>query len=277
MNGLFYKCFFNCFFCTILFGQEKYPLPEKQVTIELLLVEYIHRDGFNWGIDILSAQKGKFGQTALIPGELENSITTVYDISKSLKDKFKINLQALVEDNDAKILQNPRITVQNTQTGNIDITEDKYIQLQTSSMNGLTTNLEKIQAGVRLKISPTILSDSLLNIVVEGSISEFISLSDTGGDYVIETNNINTQVTIKENNTLVIGGMIKREFDNYESGIRFLRKVPILKYLFTRIEKRMIQKEMVLYLTAFTHQAQQEIEYDNLLINNSRTKNSINK
>ena len=107
-------------------------------------------------------------------------------------------------------LQNPRVTVQNTKTGKININEDKYIQLQTSSINGLTTHLQKIQAGVSLEIKPTIMSDSLLNLKVVGSISEFQIISETGGDYSVETNKIDTDVTMKNNKTLVIGGMIKK-------------------------------------------------------------------
>lgn len=238
---------------------------EKQVTIELLLVEYIHRDGFNWGIDILNAQKGKFSEGSFTPGNENVNFSSVYDITSSLTDKFKFNLQTLVNDNDASILQNPRVTVQNSKTGKINITEDKYIQLQTSSINGLTTQLQNIQVGVKLEILPEIKDNSLINLKVKGSLSEFQIINATGGDYSVETNLIDTDVTMRNDETLVIGGMIKKEDINSESGVLILRKIPLIGKLFTRIEKRVIQKEMVLYLTAYIHNDSDKIDYETKL------------
>ena len=46
-----------------LFSQEsKDDLSQQSITVELLMVEYTHENGFNWGIDILNAQKAKFGE-----------------------------------------------------------------------------------------------------------------------------------------------------------------------------------------------------------------------
>ena len=83
------------------------PLSDKQVTIELLLVEYIHRDGFNWGINILNAQKGKFGESSFSPGNESGILSLDYDITVKLNEKFKLNLQSLVENNEASIFTKP--------------------------------------------------------------------------------------------------------------------------------------------------------------------------
>lgn len=259
--------FFTLLYLNICAQSSVNSYSNKQVTIELLLVEYIHRDGFNWGIDILNAQKGKFSEGSFTPGEENSNFSSVYDITSSLTDKFKFNLQSLVNDNEASILQNPRVTVENSKTGKINITEDKYIQLQTSSINGLTTQLQKIQVGVKLEISPKIKDNSLINLKVNGSLSEFQIISATGGDYSVETNLIDTDVTMRNDETLVIGGMIKKEDINIESGVLILRKIPLIGKLFTRIEKRVIQKEMVLYLTAYIHNDSDKIDYETKLFN----------
>ena len=260
--------FFTLLYFNICAQSSVDSFSNKQVTIELLLVEYIHRDGFNWGFDIFNGQKGKYSEGSYEPSNESVNLSFIYDVTGSLSDKFKVNLQSLVNENDAVVLQNPRVTVKNLKQGKINITETKYIQLQTSSINGLTTKLENIKVGVELDVTPTIKNDSLINLKVNGKISEF-QITDTGGAYSVESNEINTDVTMKIDETLVIGGMIKQDEYNVQSGLIFLSKIPLIGKLFTRIEKLILQKEMVVYLSAYIHNDHDIIDYENKLLNSN--------
>ena len=234
-----------------LFSQEsKDDLSQQSITVELLMVEYTHENGFNWGIDILNAQKAKFGETSLSTNN-SNNISFNYSIKNSLDEMFKINLQALVEENIATITQNPRVTVTQGKNAKIDIQETKYIQLQSASNNGLTTNLTKIEAGINLDITPEIINESKIHLIVKGVISEFQETSLTSGDYSIESKSINTEVNINHGQSLVIGGLIKEEDVNLESGVPVLRKIPLIGKLFSRVEKRTNYKEIVIYITIY--------------------------
>ena len=234
-----------------LFGQEsKDDLSQQSITVELLMVEYAHKNGFNWGIDILNAQKAKFGETSLSTNN-SNNISFNYSIKNSLDEMFKINLQALVEENIAKITQNPRVTVTQGKNAKIDIQETKYIQLQSASNNGLTTNLTPIKAGINLDITPEIINESKIHLIVSGVISEFLETSLTSGDYSIESKSINTEVNINHGQSLVIGGLIKEEDVSLESGVPVLRKIPLIGKLFSRVEKRTNYKEIVIYITIY--------------------------
>lgn len=266
LNNLVHLCF-TLLYLNVCAQDSLGVSSDKQVTIELLLVEYIHEGGFNWGIDIFNAEKGKFSQGSFAPDNSGINLSYVYDTTGSLSEKFKFNLQSLVNNNDALILQNPRVTVKNLNVGKINITEDKYIQLQTASINGLTTKLEKIQVGVNLDVTPTIISDTLINLKVNGKISEFLYLGVGGGEFSVEGNEINTNITMGNDQTLVIGGMIKQEEFNNESGLIFLRRIPLIGKLFSRIEKRVLHKEMVLYMTAYIHNTSDKIDYETKLLN----------
>jgi general secretion pathway protein D len=237
--------------CTFLFSQKIEDPIEDAITVELLLVEYTHRDGFNWGIDIINAQKAKFNDANFASGDENGNFSFNYDVTNSLTDKFKLNLQALVQENIAVIAQNPRITVESGTAANLNIKESKYVQLQTASQNGLSTNLQQIDAGIDFSITPTVVNDSTIKINVNGTLSEFIPLSSSGGDYNIESKTIKTDVTMKKGQTLVIGGLIKEENYELESGVPILRRIPLLGKLFSRIESRIVFKEIVIYVTAY--------------------------
>ena len=79
--------FFTLLYFNICAQSSVVPFSNKQVTIELLLVEYIHRDGFNWGFDIFDGQKGKFSSGSYEPGNESVNLSFIYDVTGSLSDR----------------------------------------------------------------------------------------------------------------------------------------------------------------------------------------------
>lgn len=218
-------------------------------TVELLLVEYRHTDGFNWGVDIQNAQKNRIGGTSFNPSFSAGNISLLYDVTTTLSESFTFNLQAMVENGSAKIAQNPRVAADDGEQAKFQITDKIYVQLQASSVNGLTTSLETISTGIDLTVTPTSVDDSLISLSVNGSLSEFIPYESNG--YRVETNVIDTKVTIPINETLIIGGMIKEEKLKTKKGLPILSKIPLIGGLFSRIQNTVNYIESVIYITVY--------------------------
>ncbi|CAI8301309.1 MAG: Type II secretion system protein D [Flavobacterium sp. SCGC AAA160-P02] len=248
-------------------------LKSTTYTIELLVVEYKHNDSFNWGIDINSASDTKFSGGSFSPAAPNGNIGVSYNFTDVLPQVFKLNLQALVDNSTAEIFQNPRITVESEEEGKVDIQNDKYVQLQTSSINGLTTNLQKLSAGIKLVITPKTLSDDLVELDIEGVVSEFIPFSNAG-EYDIETNTIKTKINMKEKQTLVIGGLIKEETTKVKGGFPLLKDIPGLDLIFSRKVNRKEIIETVIYITVYKKNPYENNR--NVLFDDNDLKNQIN-
>ncbi|RPJ75129.1 MAG: hypothetical protein EHM20_09455, partial [Alphaproteobacteria bacterium] len=71
----------------------------KQVSIELLIVEYQHGKEFEWGFDIVNGTYGRTGDINYLPGSSgikgQDLISATYNFVSKLKPNFKVNLQAL--------------------------------------------------------------------------------------------------------------------------------------------------------------------------------------
>ena len=224
-------------------------IENKSYTVELLLVEYRHIDGFNWGVDIQNAQKNRIGGASFNPSFSAGNISLLYDVTTTLSESFTFNLQAMVENGNAKIAQNPRVAADDNEQAKFQISDDIYVQLQASSVNGLTTSLETITTGINLTVTPTSVGDSLICLVVNGSLSEFVPYEASG--YRVETNVIDTKVTIPINETLIIGGMIKEEKLKTKKGLPVLSKIPLIGGLFSRIQNTVNYIESVIYITVY--------------------------
>ena len=234
---------------------------EQQIIIlEVMLMEYFYDRGFNWSIDLNSGTTGNFSDVSYSPGAGDGLINLSFSTLNVLDPSFKLNIRSLVSDGRAKVLTNPHIAVKNGETAELRITEQRYVQLQTSSINGLSTQLQTIEAGVDLTMTPTISADSVVQIAIHGELSEFLPFSTTG-EYQIERNRIKTNVSVKQGETFVMGGIIKEEFIDIDGGVPFLKDIPLIGALFKRLDQTTIYIEEVLYITPHIYG---NIEYEEL-------------
>jgi type II secretory pathway component GspD/PulD (secretin) len=220
------------------------------VLIELLIVQYRHGTKFNWGFDVTSGQVMAASEITYRPGDVSSTAGFTYRFLDTLDPQFSFNLSMLVQDNLAKVITNPHIAVKNGNEAEIRLEQIKWVNLESSydvDTDTRTFELREFQAGVNLRVTPNIAANGLISLQIDGSLSVF--LPTTGVEYATDTNTITTQVNVQDGQTVIIGGMIKREETESDAGVPLLRMVPVLNYLFKRMSKELEYFETVLYIT----------------------------
>ncbi len=218
------------------------------VFLELLVVEYYHDDAFVWAYDILDGTKGKVSDISFIPGV--GRVSGYYESLADLPNTFRLNLTALVQDSDAKVVTNPHIAVRSGQPGHIELREQLNIVLTNETENfGSTRRLQTLEAGVLLNVTPDVIDGIFVDLQVEGEVSVFVPAPQ--GQYAIDIQSVETRVLVESGKTLIIGGMVAKEGSISESGVPGLRRIPLLGNLFksrTRAERYV---ETVIYITPY--------------------------
>jgi type II secretory pathway component GspD/PulD (secretin) len=220
------------------------------VLIELLIVQYRHGTKFNWGFDVTAGQVVPMSEITFRPGEVSPTTGFTYRFLDTLDPQFSLNLSMLVQDNLARVITNPHIAVKNGNEAEIRLEQIKWVNVQGAfdkDSNTTTYELQEFQAGVNLRVTPNIAATGLISLQIDGSLSVFVT--STGSEYATDTNTITTQVNVQDGQTLIIGGLIKREETESEGGVPLLRLIPVLNYLFKRMSKEMEYFETVLYIT----------------------------
>ncbi|UCF98790.1 MAG: hypothetical protein JSV89_04455 [Spirochaetaceae bacterium] len=220
------------------------------VLIELLIVQYRHGTKFNWGFDVTSGQVIPMSEITFRPGEVSPTAGFTYRFLDTLDPQFSLNLSMLVQDNLARVITNPHIAVKNGNEAEIRLEQIKWVNLPSAfdtDTNTTTYELREFLAGVNLRVTPNIAANGLISLQIDGSLSVF--LPTTGLEYATDTNTITTQVNVQDGQTLIIGGLIKREETESEGGVPLLRLLPVLNYLFKRMSMDMEYFETVLYIT----------------------------
>jgi type II secretory pathway component GspD/PulD (secretin) len=218
------------------------------VMIELLVVEYFHGDEFHWGFDILQGTKKRLSDLTIATGI--GRLTGAYSMVAHLPTSFKFNITALVLDRSAKVVTNPHVSVRNSDRGIIRLDETQNLIITNpTDLSGTTRTLQPITSSVVLEITPLILDDQRIQMAVKGEVGVFIPSETPDGVPGIETNKIESSITVGNAETLILGGLIKEEDTSIDSGVPYLRRVPLLGYLFKEREKRRFYTETVIYIT----------------------------
>jgi type II secretory pathway component GspD/PulD (secretin) len=222
--------------------------PVPNVMIELLVVEYFHGDEFHWGFNILQGTRNQFSDVTYVPRE--GRIAGIYNAIVSLPKAFKFNLIALVLDRSAKVVTNPHVSVRNSEKGVIRLDETQnLIVTNPTDLSGTTRTLQGITSSVVLEITPLILEQRRIQLGVRGEVGVFVPSETPDGVPGTETNRIESSVTVGDGETLILGGLIKEVDVDVDSGVPYLRRLPLLGYLFKEKEKRRLYTETVVYIT----------------------------
>jgi type IV pilus assembly protein PilQ len=155
---------------------------------------------------------------------------------------LKIELSAAEEDGISKTISNPRVfTLDNEEA--VIIQGDK-VPVE-SAADGGGTNIEYLDAGVTLTVTPSIVGDG--NIILDVNVTK-----DTP-DYTntppsITTKEIKTKLLIKDGTIVVIGGVYTQDTADTVEKVPFFGDIPIIGRLFKKETKKDNRKELLIFL-----------------------------
>ena len=169
-------------------------------------------------------------------------------------DDFAIPVlvNALANDDDANILSVPSVLVNNNQEATVRSEEERPTQSVTQGNATTQSGFSNFQgAGIELQISPTINSENFLRLNISLNVSRFTTPFDpesvTPGVRI--TRQVTTQVTMPSGDTMVLGGVLEDTVTEADSGIPFLKDIPILGWLFRNYSQAEEKTNLYFFVT----------------------------
>ncbi len=225
--------------------------PRKQVIIESAVVERSESGGENLeGSFGLSLPVGEPQETAGTAG-LEYSYTGGIVFNLDSAQKIWLKLEALVGEGKAKVRATPKISTIDGKEASIELGREEYVIITTGTETTLTRTLQMIKGGITLKILPKVIEtgtsepDSiLLTIATEVSDVKIGAETPTALRRVVSTT-----VRIKDNQTVVIGGLKHESENEIIEKVPILGDLPIIGVLFSSKRKTRELSDVVILLT----------------------------
>ncbi|MBK8103555.1 MAG: type II secretion system secretin GspD [Cellvibrionales bacterium] len=122
-----------------------------------------------------------------------------------------------------------------------------------SVYNNDFVQIERKDIGVELKVTPRINQEGILTLDVEQKVESINESANVGGesgaaDIITNKRKIKTKALVKDNNVLVLGGLIRDEVLASENGVPFLSEIPYLGRLFKGTSKQVVKKNLMVFI-----------------------------
>jgi len=167
-------------------------------------------------------------------------------------------LKMIRQRTDSNILQSPRVTTLNNQEATI--TSGNQYPIPSYSYNSdrgqwEITGFEYLDLGVTLKVTPSVNRSGYIIMKVHPSVKELGAPVPFGTAQIPQytTRETETQVMIKDGETIVIGGLMENKVQKDITKIPLLGDIPVLGYLFRRESSsgtKNKKTELVIFITA---------------------------
>ena len=222
-----------------------------QVLIEAAVIEVDLTDSRTLGFSYLQhpQSSGQWtGVGAINNGTLYNSGTfgsgtnsaapSGFSYLMSFGQDLDVAVAAAASDSKSRILQRPRIQTSHNEPANIFVgTTQPY---PTSSYYGGGayggySSIQQMQIGVTLQVTPLINPDGLvvmdISMQIDG-LAGSVTIANVGDVPITSSKTASAKVSVRDHDTIILGGLIYSEKDKSASGIPYLMNVPLLGYLF---------------------------------------------
>ncbi len=251
---------------------KKLDLLPQQVLIEVLIIDVqideATRKGIEWILEgealgnIDFTKVGSLSTTGVSTSILGSSIagataSLVPGGSMLLENasRLKAKLELFASNAQADVLANPILVTSDNKAASISVTDEIPVASSTLTTNSAapvtSTSISFKKVGVKLDILPKINSDNFVNMKIRQEISSKGPDVTSGGITTasFNTREVNTEVVLKDNQVLVMGGLMRTDKSQTEVGVPGLMDIPYLGKLFSSESTTIKKTELMIFIT----------------------------
>ncbi|MFO0827956.1 MAG: secretin N-terminal domain-containing protein [Phycisphaerales bacterium] len=178
---------------------------------------------------------------------------TVPNIAIASED-FDLLINALKAQNRVELLSNPSVMVANNTQGRIQVGDTVRLPTAVSfNSAGQQSSVAPEEVGVILNVTPSINPEGFVRMKIEPEISRIskdtTQISENFQSPIINRRRANTTVTVKDGQTVVIGGLIQDRFERTDRKIPLLGDIPLIGLLFQNKSEAATKTELLIVLT----------------------------
>jgi type IV pilus assembly protein PilQ len=251
---------------------EKIDRITPQILVEARIYDITSRDKLDFGVEWTAGrntnyQTGGIGTNPITPGPRNPFATSGFSAPTAktavattgflrfgtLNEHIDIDVQLRAEEEvtEAKLLANPRILVLDNENALFDIiTEHPYVE-RTVSAGTVTETVKFKEVGVKLTVTPHVTRNSMIRLQIQPEFNVFVervTLSTTDVP-VVDTRKVNTIALVKDGQTVVLGGMRKKDVSKENNKIPLLGDLPLIGGLFRFDGEDTSVTELIVFIT----------------------------
>ncbi|EMR4176789.1 DNA uptake porin HofQ [Serratia marcescens] len=229
------------------------PLAQVQLAAHIVTInsESLRELGVRWGLapDDRPARPLRPGNIGVnLPLE-RSAVNAGFHLARISGRLLSLELTALEQENQVEIIASPRLLTAHLQTASIK--QGTEIPYEVSSGASGATAIEFKEAVLGMEVTPKVLPDGRITLTLQ--ISQNMpgrAISRGAGEALtIDKQEIKTQITVKNGETLVLGSIFQRHRGKTADKVPGLGDAPLLGGLFRQSGAQQKKRELVIFIT----------------------------
>ena len=253
----------------------------EQVHINVLIMEVSNTEGLEFGVDFAavdmpsdvgdSVVQGGFSlgdsasgllnsiQSGIFPRGL--SVGIAHGTSRAADGTIKVgypgllNIDAQKLNGHFKVVSETSLQAQNNKEASVSVVNEVPILKseikETGTSRDVIQNIERIEVGIKLKITPHVIPGGRIRMALNPSIEAIIANGPEGTEFTptIARRQVDTTVTVDDGRTIIIAGLTRQDELNSVRKVPVLGSIPLLGWLFRRTQTSTERTDVLIFVT----------------------------
>lgn len=243
----------------------------NQLTIKASILEHQNIEELIRRLDRLMPQINIEVRIEEVSKKHTKELGVDWDFNTTTSDlKFRTTavatLQMLEDNNNAKLIAKPNVSVTDGQEGKIFLGDKVPIITTSQTDKGLEYTINYIEVGTKLAVIPRVNDDNTVTVAILAGVASITAWKTSGGSDVplIRTREASSVVRLKDGDTFVLSGLNYNSESQQKTSVPGLAKIPLLGKLFSKEKAgENDDTEVMIFITPKVVAERQPIEVSN--------------
>ena len=224
---------------------------QRQVFIEGIILEYTMSEGqefgARWIFDPEEDESPLSGDVGIVESGAGGYLDAGGDFQAILNEnQFQAVLNFMEDEGEAEVMAKPQISAINNREASFQKGIERQERVAVGTGEDREITLVPVEAFIELTVTPTITRDRFVRMDLLMSKDDDV----TEGDQIrTDRRTLRNSVLIQDGQTVVLGGLIEEDVRMNETGIPYLKDVPVLGNLFKSSSESLEKNELIVFLT----------------------------
>ena len=179
---------------------------------------------------------------------------------------FGVILQALQTNGDTNIISMPHLLTTDNEKATIEVGQNLPFPgslggfpgfggapgaAGAASSFGFGTSVQRQNVSLKLEITPHVNDSDFVRLELDTNISDVANPNFNGLGPSTSTRSVKSTVTVRDQQSIVLGGLIRDRLSETVNKVPLLGDIPILGYLFKKTDKTVLKQNLLIVLTPY--------------------------
>lgn len=234
---------------------EEIDVAPSQVLIEASILEVTLSDELRQGVDWSVLAEGGKLKVISVPTSTTVGATLPGFAVTFFGDDINAAIDALASRTAVEVISTPKIVTLSNRTATLQIGDQVPVVVQSAQSNVTpdaprVVNVEYRDTGVILTVTPRVSGENTIILTITQEVSSVARTTTSGIDSpTIQQRRFESTLVLQDGQAVALGGLISSTRSNGDSGVPYLKDVPILGSLFKSQTRDNRRTELIVLIT----------------------------